>query len=237
MHLEGGVIVGGLFGVFEATTLVDGDVHEDGTLLHLLYGLLTHQLRCSGAWDEYRANDEVSFLQFLIDGGRIRNQGAHAAGVLVIEALQNVRIKVQHGDLGTQTVGHGNGGRANLATADHDDACWLGTWNTRNQQTAAALRGQQQRAAHRAFAGQLLRFIARCALQRLRAVIDFVLRSLEKDLAALKGKLASAQGDELLAQAVDVGGLKVLAAKLEGADAKTLRETMDKLKDKLKLFC
>jgi alanyl-tRNA synthetase len=43
-----------------------------------------------------------------------------------------------------------------------------------------------------------------------------------------------AQGDELLAQAVDVKGIKVLAAVLEGADAKTLRETMDKLKDKLK---
>ena len=57
---------------------------------------------------------------------------------------------------------------------------------------------------------------------------------LEKELAALKGRLASAQGDELLAQAVDVKGLKVLAAKLDGADAKTLRETMDKLKDKLK---
>ena len=59
-------------------------------------------------------------------------------------------------------------------------------------------------------------------------------RALEKEVAALKGKLASAQGDELLAQAVDVKGLKVLAAALPGADAKTLRETMDKLKDKLK---
>jgi alanyl-tRNA synthetase len=68
---------------------------------------------------------------------------------------------------------------------------------------------------------------------RVGAVLDQV-RSLEKELAALKGKLASAQGDELLAQAVDVKGLKVLAAMLQGADAKTLRETMDKLKDKLK---
>ncbi|MFO1270241.1 MAG: alanine--tRNA ligase, partial [Rubrivivax sp.] len=59
-------------------------------------------------------------------------------------------------------------------------------------------------------------------------------RALEKEVTALKGKLASAQGDELLAQAVDVKGLKVLAATLQGADAKTLRETMDKLKDKLK---
>ncbi|MEK9951786.1 MAG: alanine--tRNA ligase [Curvibacter sp.] len=59
-------------------------------------------------------------------------------------------------------------------------------------------------------------------------------RDLEKQLAALKGRLASAQGDELLAQAVDIKGLKVLAVRLEGADAKTLRETLDKLKDKLK---
>ncbi|TAH10772.1 MAG: alanine--tRNA ligase [Curvibacter sp.] len=59
-------------------------------------------------------------------------------------------------------------------------------------------------------------------------------RDLEKELAAVKGKLASAQGDELMSSAVDVNGVKVLAAKLEGADAKTLRDTMDKLKDKLK---
>ncbi|GCL61622.1 alanine--tRNA ligase [Pseudaquabacterium pictum] len=68
---------------------------------------------------------------------------------------------------------------------------------------------------------------------RLGAVLDQV-RALEKEIAALKGKLASAQGDELLAQAVDIKGLKVLAAVLQGADAKTLRDTLDKLKDKLK---
>jgi alanyl-tRNA synthetase len=68
---------------------------------------------------------------------------------------------------------------------------------------------------------------------RVQGVLE-QLRALERELAALKGRLASAQGDGLLAQAVDVKGLKVLAATLEGADAKTLRETMDKLKDKLK---
>ncbi len=68
---------------------------------------------------------------------------------------------------------------------------------------------------------------------RLAQVMDQV-RALEKEVAALKGKLASSQGDELLARAVDVKGLKVLAAQLDGADAKTLRETLDKLKDKLK---
>jgi len=68
---------------------------------------------------------------------------------------------------------------------------------------------------------------------RVAAVLEHV-RALEREITALKGRLASAQGDELLAQAVDVKGLKVLAATLQGADAKALRETMDKLKDKLK---
>ncbi|HEY4082871.1 MAG TPA: alanine--tRNA ligase [Burkholderiaceae bacterium] len=68
---------------------------------------------------------------------------------------------------------------------------------------------------------------------RIHAVLDQV-RQLEKELAAAKSRLASAQGDELIGQAVDVKGIKVLAATLPGADAKTLRETMDKLKDKLK---
>ena len=60
------------------------------------------------------------------------------------------------------------------------------------------------------------------------------IRALEKELSAVKGKLASAQGNDLVAQAVDVKGLKVLAATLEGADAATLRSTMDQLKNKLK---
>ncbi|MDR0275149.1 MAG: alanine--tRNA ligase, partial [Burkholderiaceae bacterium] len=60
------------------------------------------------------------------------------------------------------------------------------------------------------------------------------MRALEKEIAQLKGKLASSQGDELAVQAVAVGNIKVLAARFEGADAKTLRETLDKLKDKLK---
>lgn len=59
-------------------------------------------------------------------------------------------------------------------------------------------------------------------------------KSLEKELARLKSKLASTQGDELVSQAIEVAGVKVLAATLEGADANALRETMDKLKDKLK---
>jgi len=68
---------------------------------------------------------------------------------------------------------------------------------------------------------------------RVGGVLEQV-RTLEKELATLKSKLASSQGDDLLAAAVDVNGIKVLAATLQGADAKALRETMDRLKDKLK---
>ncbi|WP_373097596.1 alanine--tRNA ligase, partial [Zhongshania sp.] len=58
-------------------------------------------------------------------------------------------------------------------------------------------------------------------------------KQLEKDVAALKGKLASSAGDDLLAQLEEIAGVKVLATKLEGADAKTLRDTLDQLKNKL----
>ena len=59
-------------------------------------------------------------------------------------------------------------------------------------------------------------------------------RSLEKEFGRLKSKLALGQGQDLASQAVDVKGAKVLAATVDGADAKTLRETMDKLKERLK---
>ncbi|MHA7881050.1 MAG: alanine--tRNA ligase [Saccharospirillum sp.] len=58
-------------------------------------------------------------------------------------------------------------------------------------------------------------------------------RELEKDLEQLKGKLAAAAGSDLATTARDVGGVRVLAAELAGADAKGLRSTMDQLKNKL----
>jgi len=59
-------------------------------------------------------------------------------------------------------------------------------------------------------------------------------RAAEKELARLKAKAAASAGDDLAGTAVDVKGAKVLAVSLDGADVKALRETMDKLKDKLK---
>ena len=68
---------------------------------------------------------------------------------------------------------------------------------------------------------------------RLNQMMDNV-RALEKELARLKSKVAASQGEDLADQAVAVGSTHVLAARLDGADVKSLRETVDKLKDKLK---
>ena len=66
------------------------------------------------------------------------------------------------------------------------------------------------------------------------AQLQEALRGLERDAAKAKQQMAAAAGKNLADSAVDVKGVKVLAAKLDGVDAKTLRETMDKLKEKLK---
>ena len=58
-------------------------------------------------------------------------------------------------------------------------------------------------------------------------------RKLEKELEQLKGKLASSAGKDMLDDAVDIQGIKVIAKQLDGADVKTLRETVDQLKNKL----
>ena len=60
------------------------------------------------------------------------------------------------------------------------------------------------------------------------------IKALEKQLSNLKSKVATSQGDDLLGQAIEVNGVKVLVAKLEGVDAKGLRDTLDQAKNKLK---
>ncbi|MGH8863812.1 MAG: alanine--tRNA ligase [Burkholderiales bacterium] len=82
-------------------------------------------------------------------------------------------------------------------------------------------------------AAQVLKAQPQEILHKLAQILDNV-KLLEKELARLKSRLASSQGDDLAEQAVAIGPVRVLAAKLDGADVKTLREAMDKLKDKLK---
>ena len=93
--------------------------------------------------------------------------------------------------------------------------------DTRVHEAAAALKAQPEEVT-----------------QRIFQILDNV-KSLERELARMKSKLASSQGDDLASQAVAVSGkngngLRILATQLDGADVKTLRETMDQLKAKLK---
>ena len=68
---------------------------------------------------------------------------------------------------------------------------------------------------------------------KIAQLLDNV-KTLERELARMKSKMAAAQGDDIANNSMEIKGIRVLAAQLEGADAKALRETLDKLKDKLK---
>ena len=105
--------------------------------------------------------------------------------------------------------------RVEAVTADGALA-WVQDNETRLVQAADALKTQPQDVS-----------------QKIGQVLDHV-KALEKEISRLKSKLAGSQGDDLASQAVDLKGTKILAAALDGADAKTLRETMDQLKNKLK---
>ena len=80
---------------------------------------------------------------------------------------------------------------------------------------------------------QLIKCTPAEAAERVAQLMEHS-RALEKELDRLKSRLASSQGDELVQQAADLNGVRVLAAQLDGVDAKALRETADKLRDKLK---
>ena len=102
------------------------------------------------------------------------------------------------------------------ATTGEGALAWVQGQEARLNEAAAALKAPPSEVA-----------------QKISQIMDSV-KGLEKELTRLKSKLASSQGDDLADRALDVKGVKVLAATLDGADAKALRETMDQLKDKLK---
>ena len=82
-------------------------------------------------------------------------------------------------------------------------------------------------------AAQALKAPAAEVTAKIQQLLDST-KTLERELARLKGKLASSQGGDLASQAVEVNGAQVLAATIDGADAKVLRDTMDQLKGRFK---
>jgi alanyl-tRNA synthetase len=102
------------------------------------------------------------------------------------------------------------------ATTGEGALAWVQGQEARLAEASAALKAPPQELA-----------------QKIAQILEAV-KTLEREVARLKSKLASSQGDELADRVVEVKGAKVLAATVDGADARALREAMDKLKDKLK---
>jgi alanyl-tRNA synthetase len=96
----------------------------------------------------------------------------------------------------------------------------------------AAINWMQETEAHLQQAAELLKGNRASVVDRLSQLLQRS-RQMEKDAQTLKAKLATGAGKDLSEQAVNIGGVKVLAISLEQADVNTLRDTLDKLKDKL----
>ena len=127
---------------------------------------------------------------------------------------------VQHaGDIGllkiTAESGIASGVRRIEAVSGEVALQWLAASEARLQRIAELVKGNRDDVAEKV------------------AQLQEKNRSLEKELQQLKGKLASSQGSDLATQAVEINGIKVLAARMDGADTRVLRETLDQLKSKL----
>ncbi|MFP4076730.1 MAG: alanine--tRNA ligase, partial [Halochromatium sp.] len=97
---------------------------------------------------------------------------------------------------------------------------------------AVALSWVEEEEARLARIAALVKGTASDADDKVAALVERS-RRLEKELEQLKAKLASAAGSELTDAVVEIDGVKVLAARLDGVDVKSLRETLDQLKNKL----
>jgi len=98
---------------------------------------------------------------------------------------------------------------------------------------ALALVQQQEQQLHEVAA--VVKTSPQEVVTRVAQMVDNA-KTLEKELAALKSKLASVQSNDLVDQAQDINGVKVLAATLDGADVSSLREVLDKARDKFRNF-
>jgi alanyl-tRNA synthetase len=181
--------------------------------------------------DEIRENHEVT-------ARHMRYDDAIKAGAMALFGEKygdEVRV-LGMGDFSTELCGGTHVGRTGdigffKITAETGVAA--GVRRVEGTTAEGALAYVQQIEASVQTAAALLKTPTAELTQRLGQLTDHV-KSLEKELARLKSKLAATQGEALLAQALEIKGIKVLAATLDAADVPTLRETMDRLKDKLK---
>jgi alanyl-tRNA synthetase len=168
--------------------------------------------------DAIRAGALAFFGDKYGDEVRVLAMGDHG-GELSTELCGGTHVK-RTGDIGLFKIVAETGIAAGVRRVEAVTGAGALTWVQRLDAQLAEIAGQ-------------LKAPAAEVPGKIGALLENV-RALEKELARVKGKLAASQGEDLAGQAIDIKGIKVLAATLEGADAKSLRETVDKLKAKLK---
>jgi alanyl-tRNA synthetase len=195
--------------------MTDAQIHE---VERLVNDAIRSNLEVSARVMKYDDAIKAGALAFFGDkyGEEVRVLGM---GDVSTELCGGTHVK-RTGDIGLFKIVSESGVAAGVrrveAVTGEGALAWVQEQEAKLQQAAAALKAPVSEVT-----------------AKIAQVLDNV-KALERELAKLKSKLASSQGEDLAEQAVEVKGTKVLAAALEGADAKTLRETMDKLKQRLK---
>src|SRR5699024_7738951 len=141
VNIKRWVIVRGLLRIFKTAALVNSDIHQHGTGLHIFDHVLGDQFRRCCTGNDHCTDDEVCFAEFFSNRDRVGDLGSHPALVLLIDMLQHLRVQVQYRDLSVQPSSHRHSRSTNLATTNNDHASWLGSGHTWQEHTAAAFGG------------------------------------------------------------------------------------------------
>jgi alanyl-tRNA synthetase len=202
------------FDFVHSQPMTDAEVRRVESMVNAeILGNVATQSRVMGIEDAQQTGAMMLFGEKYGDEVRVLNIGSS------IELCGGTHVK-RTGDIGLFKIVAESGVAAGVRRVEgvtgEGALALIGRQQDQLQQVADAVKAQPHEAA-----------------ARVLQLIDNI-RNSEKELARLKSKLASAQGDDLAAGAVEINGVNVLAAQMEGADAAVLRETMDKLKDKLK---
>ncbi|MDH5785230.1 MAG: alanine--tRNA ligase [Chromatiales bacterium] len=172
-----------------------------------------------------------------VDTALMKPEEAKTAGAMALfgEKYGDIVRVLSMGDFSVELCGGTHVGRTGdigLLKIVSESGTAAGVRRVEAVAAGRALRWLDQGERQLAAIGSLVKAGREDAFDKVQALADRA-RKLEKELEALKGKLASSQGSDLASQAFEINGIKVLAANLEGADPKSLRDTVDQLKNKL----
>src|SRR5580658_224842 len=139
VDLVAGIGVGGGTGGLDAAALVDGDVDDDGALLHAADHLFGDELGGGGAGNEDSADEEVGLAGGALEVVGVGGQGEDAAVEDVVQVAEAVEVEVDEGDLGAEAEGHFGGVGADDAASDDADVAGRDAGDAAEQDAAAAV--------------------------------------------------------------------------------------------------